>query len=106
MTANDPTGLRFDRADLDEPASTRTAGDGWAVTGRGPTAKAYLCGHISGDQCDDECAYWRGVALGEYAAPDGTFMTPVASLPPFDLHQLAEQHITAAELDRRERGAA
>ena len=102
----DPTGLRFDRGDLDQ-TTTRTAGDGWAITGRGITlGNDPLCGHLPGEAHDDECAYWRGVALGEYPAPDGTFMTPVASLPPFNLRELAATHTTAAEIDRRERGAA
>ncbi|OKI47202.1 hypothetical protein [Micromonospora sp. CB01531] len=30
-----------------------------------------LCGHLPGHWCDDECAYWRGVVLGEYDAPEG-----------------------------------
>ena len=102
----DPTGLTYDRADLDEPTTTRHAGDGWAINGRAIAIDDPLCGHLPGEAHDDECAYWRGVALGEYPAPDGTFMTPVVSLPPFNLRQLAEQHTTAAEQDRRERGAA
>ena len=104
----DPTGLRYDRGDLDQ-TTTATAGDGWPVTGRGITlGNDPLCGHLPGEcfGTDPECAYWRGVALGEYAAPDGTYMTPVVSLPPFNLRQLAAQHVTAAELDRRERGVA
>ena len=101
----DPTGLTFDRADLDEPATAHTAGWAWAVTGRDPIVVRDLgCGHIAGDQCDDECAYWRGVATGEYPAPE-TY-AEVITLPAFDLRRLREQHITAAELDRRERGAA
>lgn len=30
-----------------------------------------LCGHLPDERHDDECDYWRGVALGEYPAPDG-----------------------------------
>lgn len=103
--ATDPTGLRYDRGDLDQ-TTTRTAGDGFHLTARGAAPSDPLCGHLPGEPHDDECAYWRGVALGEYAAPDGTYMTPVVALPPFNLRQLAEQHVTAAEVDRRERGAA
>ncbi|AYF30639.1 hypothetical protein CSH63_24980 [Micromonospora tulbaghiae] len=63
-----------------------------------------LCGHLPGEPHDGSCDYWRGVALGEYPAPDG--MPGPVGLPPFDLRQLAAEHITAAEQDRRERGAA
>lgn len=34
------------------------------------------CGHLPGDLHDGECAYWFGVASGEYAPP------PVITLPP------------------------
>lgn len=101
----DPTGLRFDRADLDEPATTAKAGDGWAITGRDPIVVRDLgCGHLDGEGCNDECAYWRGVLTGDYPKPQEP--AEVIVLHPFNLRQLAAQHITAAELDRRDRGAA
>lgn len=105
---DDPTGLRFDRADLDEPAPTvalREAG-GWAVTGRDPCVVADLgCGHLPGEPHDGSCDYWRGVLTGEYERPE-TYAAQVISLPPFDLRELAAQGITAAEQDRRERAGA
>ncbi|WP_369751374.1 hypothetical protein [Micromonospora sp. ATCC 39149] len=91
---------------MDEPTVTRQAGDGWAVTGRGRHDGDPLCGHLPGEPHDDECEYWRGVALGEFPDPDGAYMTPVIVMPPFDLRELAARHITAVEWDRRERGAA
>ncbi|MDG4798951.1 hypothetical protein [Micromonospora sp. WMMD980] len=93
---DDPTGLTFDRADLDEPATTRTAGAGWAVTGRGPYAMQIkdCCGIGAGEACD--CAEMTRQL----------HHAPVIRLAPFNLRQLAAQHITAAEQDRRERGAA
>lgn len=106
--AADPTGLAFDRADLGDIVATPLPPgvEGYAVTGRGTTTGDPLCGHLPGEQCDDECAYWRMVALGELPDPDGVYMAPVVVLHPFDLRQLAEQHVTAAEVDRYERGAA
>ncbi|WP_420812828.1 hypothetical protein [Micromonospora zingiberis] len=38
------------------------------------------CGHIPGDLHDGECAYWWGVAAGEYAAPVIT-LPPHADIP-------------------------
>lgn len=100
-----PTGLTFDRADLDEPATTATAGTGWAGTGRDPIFVRDLgCGHLDGEGCDDECAYWRGVLTGDYPEPE--MPAEVIVLRPFNLRALAAQHITAAEQDRIERGAA
>ncbi len=106
--ADDPTGLRYDRGDLEEPTTTRQSGAGWPVTGRGITVPDLLCGHLPGDVHDDSCDYWRGVALGEYPAPDGLpgHTAPVIARPPFNLRELAARGITAAEQDRRERGAA
>lgn len=96
--ADDPTGLLFDRADLDEPATTaalREAG-GWAVTGRGPYAMQLkaCCGIGAGEVCD--CVEFAGQLSS----------APVMVMGPFDLRALAAQGITAAEQDRRERGAA
>lgn len=105
-TDTDETGLRFDRADLDAPATTAVAGAGWAVTGRGPITVPDLgCGHLPGE-CHDsaECAYWRGVLTGEYA-PAGEPLPP--PLPPFPLAELRERRISPAEWDRLHgRGAA
>lgn len=28
-----------------------------------------LCGHLPGEPHDEACAYWRGVAAGEYPPP-------------------------------------
>lgn len=107
--ADDPTGLLYDRADLDEPATTAALREaaGWAVTGRDPIAVADLgCGHLTSDcPSDAGCQYWRGVLTGEYPPPEA-YAAEVAALPPFDLRALAAQGITAAEQDRRERGAA
>ena len=42
-----------------------------------------LCGHLPGEAHDDECAYWRGVALGEYPAPDAyAALDGVVTIPP------------------------
>ncbi|MFY1658543.1 hypothetical protein [Micromonospora sp. WMMD1274] len=99
--------LRYDRADLDDtipvPPGVQTVPCGTRHHATIAVADP-LCGHLPGEPHDDECAYWRGVALGQYPAPDG-LPGPVA-LPPFNLRQLATQHVTAAEQDRRERGAA
>jgi len=35
-----------------------------------------LCGHLPGDDHDDQCAYWRGVVLGWYAPPTRWTVTP------------------------------
>ncbi|MFF0823017.1 hypothetical protein ACFYUR_21870 [Micromonospora haikouensis] len=72
--------------------------EGWAVDG----GVDLLCGHLPGEPHDDECAYWRMVALGELPDP----IAPVVVMRPFDLRELAARHITAVEWDRRERGAA
>lgn len=40
------------------------------------------CGHIEGDVHDDECAYWRGVARGDYPAPEAYMQTTPVTLPP------------------------
>lgn len=37
------------------------------------------CGHLPGESCDEACAYWRGVAAGEYPPPEAYM--PV-TLPP------------------------
>lgn len=102
---DDPTGLRYDRADFDDTPNTpiREVG-GWSVTGRGITVDDPLCGHLPGEQHDGTCDYWRGVALGEYPPADGMpgpyeLPGPVAR-PPFDLRALREAHVTAADLDR------
>jgi hypothetical protein len=34
------------------------------------TVDAYPCGHIAGDLCDEECAYWAGVARGWWPGPE------------------------------------
>ncbi|MEU4367521.1 hypothetical protein [Micromonospora chersina] len=81
--ADDP--MRYDRGDLDDTI-TRRAGArrrrGFRVTGRGITAEPNTT------PVDEQ--------------QHGT----VHSLPPFNLRALAAQHITAAQVDRRERGAA
>jgi len=79
--ADDPTGLRYDRGDLDQ-TTTATAGDGWAVTGRGR--------HV--EQIDTP-------TVDEH-------LTHVHPLPAFNLRGLARVHLTAAEWERIERGAA
>lgn len=83
----DPTGLRYDRADLDEEPTTATpppeGRDGWSVTGRGPAALE-----------------------GDASQADTPALARVIVLPPFNLRELAARHITAAELDRQQRGAA
>lgn len=99
----DPTGLRYDRADLEDaaPAGLPPGVDGWAVTGRRPAAGPITvqvkpcCGAVLvGEECD--CAeIARQVELA-----------PVIVFPAFNLRRLAEQHLTAAEVARRERGAA
>ena len=43
----------------------------------GPTVTDSLCGHLPGERHDQTCAYWRGVALGEYPAPE----RPMAACP-------------------------
>ncbi|MFG2059705.1 hypothetical protein ACGFI9_37405 [Micromonospora sp. NPDC048930] len=105
--ADDPTGLTHDRGDLDEtipvPDGVETIPVGTRHT---LTVPDLGCGHLPGECPNDaECAYWRGVLTGEYPPPEA-YMAEVISLPPFNLRELAEQHITAAELERRERGAA
>ncbi|WP_338044172.1 hypothetical protein [Micromonospora tulbaghiae] len=99
--------MRYDRADLDDtvpvPPGVQTIPAGTRHPATIPVADP-LCGHLPGEPHDGSCDYWRGVALGEYPAPDG--MPGPVGLPPFDLRQLAAEHITAAEQDRRERGAA
>ncbi|MEU5945103.1 hypothetical protein ABZ793_06020 [Micromonospora sp. NPDC047465] len=42
-----------------------------------------LCGHLPGE-CEDavECAYWRGVVLGEYPAPETYMVAGEVTLPP------------------------
>ncbi|MCX4474845.1 hypothetical protein OOK41_31795 [Micromonospora sp. NBC_01655] len=100
----DATGLRYDRGDLEEQPTTGvlpTGVEGWSATGRRTSADVFTvqlkpcCGDVLlGEYCD--CA--------EFAA--GLDLAPVIVMPPFDLRRLAEQHVTAAEWDRRERGAA
>ncbi|PZG12467.1 hypothetical protein C1I95_25810 [Micromonospora craterilacus] len=34
------------------------------------TVTDLLCGHLVGEGCDETCAYWRGVALGERPPTD------------------------------------
>lgn len=107
-TVTDPTGLLFDRADLDEPATTAALREaaGWAVTGRDPIVVADLgCGHLPGEPHDGSCDYWRGVLTGEYPPPEA-YTAEVIPRPPFNLRDLTARRITAAEQDRRERGAA
>ncbi|MCX4468754.1 hypothetical protein OOK41_00210 [Micromonospora sp. NBC_01655] len=101
---DDATGLRYDRGDLEEQPTTGvlpTGVEGWSATGRRTSADVFTvqlkpcCGDVLlGEYCD--CA--------EFAA--GLDLAPVIVMPPFDLRRLAEQHVTAAEWDRRERGAA
>ncbi|MFI7249821.1 hypothetical protein [Micromonospora chalcea] len=77
--------LRFDRADVDDTAD-RQAGArrrrGFRVTGRGTTSPAT-------EPVDEPTPQ---------AAP--------GKKPPFDFRELAARHITAAQLDAMERGAA
>ncbi|MCX4470495.1 hypothetical protein OOK41_09265 [Micromonospora sp. NBC_01655] len=99
----DAMGLRYDRGDLEEQPTVGVlpAGvAGFSVTGRARASADVFtvqlkpcCGEVLlGEYCD--CA--------EFAA--GLDLAPVIVLPPFDLRRLAEQHVTAAEMDRRERG--
>jgi len=99
----DPTGLRYDRSDLDDtsPAGLPPGVDGWPVTGRRPASGTWTvqvkecCGAVlANEECD--CA--------EIARQ--MELAPVIVLHPFNLRELAEQHVTAAEVARRERGAA
>lgn len=101
--STDPTGLRYDRSDLDDtsPAGLPPGVDGWPVTGRRPASGTWTvqvkecCGAVLvGEECD--CA--------EIARQ--MELAPVIVMRPFDLPRLAAEHITAAEVARRERGAA
>ncbi|GIJ10765.1 hypothetical protein ACFFMR_19045 [Micromonospora andamanensis] len=97
-----PVGLDFDRADTEGVDAVRSQPlgiGGEPLPGRNApiTVPGLACGHIEGDLHDDECAYWRGVASGEYAAP-------VVHLPPYDLRDLRARGVTAAELHRAEHG--
>lgn len=82
--ADDPTGLRFDRADLDEPATTTTLREagGWALTGRGPYAM---------QQHDTVPVEPQQTGRGR---------------PPFNLPGLRRAGMTAADWDRIERDTA
>ncbi|MEU4777500.1 hypothetical protein [Micromonospora sp. NPDC023633] len=40
------------------------------------------CGHLPGDVHNDECAYWIGVAAGDYPAPDAYVVTDAVTIPP------------------------
>nr|WP_121400092.1 hypothetical protein [Micromonospora sp. M71_S20] len=40
------------------------------------------CGHLPGDVHDDECAYWVGVAAGDYPSPDAYVVTDAVTIPP------------------------
>lgn len=42
------------------------------MTDPAPVITDPLCGHLPGELHDSECAYWRGVVLGEYPPPDVT----------------------------------
>lgn len=44
------------------------------------TVPDLLCGHLPEEVCDDSCAYWRGVAAGEYPPPEA-YMEPVTPPP-------------------------
>lgn len=57
------------------------------------------CGHLPGDLHDRECAYWRGVAAGDYPAPD--------AYPVDDLLQVIRTPIVqpAPQIDRALRDA-
>ncbi|TDC48857.1 hypothetical protein E1258_27680 [Micromonospora sp. KC207] len=98
----DPTGLRYDRADLEDaaPAGLPPGVDGFAVTGRRSAGTFTMpvkpcCGdRFINDECD--CAEFAEQAR----------CAEVVVWHRFDLRELAARHITAAELDRRERGAA
>lgn len=46
------------------------------------TVQALACGHIAGDVCGDECAYWALVAAGELDSPDAYLVDGVQTLPP------------------------
>ncbi|GHJ11179.1 hypothetical protein TPA0907_55460 [Micromonospora humidisoli] len=102
MTAPDYTGLRFDRADIEDttPAEVPAGVDGWAVTGRLsgesiPVPDKPCCGAVRiNEECD--CA-----EIAEQLR-----RAPVIVMRPFNLRRLAAEHVTAAEVDRRERGAA
>lgn len=85
MTAPDPTGLRYDRADTDnQPATTIREHHGWV-----PVKD---CGHLVGDRCRCACQDTTDRIELEYA--------PVIVMPPFDLRALREAGITAADVDR------
>lgn len=83
---NDPTGIRYDRNDLDD-AVTRQAGArrrrGFRVTGRSTDAQPVT-----------------------EPASTPTPAANVRPLPPFNLRELAARRITAAQLHAIERGAA
>ncbi|TDC33113.1 MULTISPECIES: hypothetical protein [unclassified Micromonospora] len=98
---DDPTGLYYDRNDVDEqPTTTGTppaSVDGWAINGRAAITVQLkpCCGDVLvGEYCD--CA--------EFMA--GLDLAPVVPLPAFPLRELAEQHITAVEWDRRRQVAS
>ncbi|MFI1197737.1 hypothetical protein ACH4T9_31375 [Micromonospora sp. NPDC020750] len=48
----------------------------WPLTVADP-----LCGHVDGDVHDDECDYWRLVAVGELPGPDAYLTAGVHTLP-------------------------
>ena len=99
----DPTGLLYDRSDLGD---TALAGlppgvEGYALIGRRRHPATFTmpvkpcCGdRFVNDECD--CAEFAEEAR----------RAPVIVMRPFDLPALAAQHVTAAEVARRERGAA
>lgn len=101
--APDPTGLAFDRFDVEDTAqaSLPPGVTGWAIAGRRRPAEPITvqvkpcCGDVLiNEECD--CA--------EFA--EQLRLAPVIVMRPFDLRRLAEEHVTAAEVDQRERGAA
>lgn len=51
------------------------------------TVLAYPCGHIEGDLHDEACAYWSGVATGEYPPPEAYLggLSPDGDMEPVTL---------------------
>ncbi|WP_330438790.1 hypothetical protein OHB44_27865 [Micromonospora sp. NBC_00821] len=89
----DPTGLRYDRGDIDEQPTTTglpANRDGWAVTGRGITVRTKACcgAVLVKERCD--CRKVRRQIR----------KAPVIVMPAFNLRALREQHRTAADLER------
>jgi hypothetical protein len=64
---------------LTGPATGPTA---WPPAAPEMTVPDLLCGHLPGEGCDDECAYWRMVATGELPGPDAYLVDGVHILPP------------------------